>query len=134
MVTGRVRRRARFLPKCAPVRVRLLLAVLVALLAGGCGPGSGLSPRWGSTDGTLAVGLVTSGCAFERSGVRRDVVRALERQSGRRVVVLDGPTSVDDPAVKELAERLVKENPRLAGYDWHERRCTSHDDVLTAIT
>ncbi|HYR95685.1 MAG TPA: hypothetical protein VEM57_03070 [Candidatus Binatus sp.] len=47
--------------------------------------------------------------------------------------MLGSPVSVGEPGVKELAARLVKENPGLAGYDWRERRCAAHADVRTAV-
>jgi hypothetical protein len=115
-------------------RVPVVRLAAVLVLCGACGVRPGWVPEWAWTrDGAPAVGLLTSGSAFERSGVRRQVVRALERESKRRVVVLDGSASADDPGVKELVARITKENPSLARYDWRERRCAAHADVLTAI-
>ena len=108
-------------------RSRTLLVAL-GLVATAC------ALRGPRPDATLApVGLLTTGSAFERSGVREDVVRAVERASGRRVLVLGAPASVDSPRTKALAARLTKENPHVAGYDWREPRCTSHAAVLTAV-
>jgi hypothetical protein len=115
------------------VRSRIYSAALAVVLCGGCGLRSDWLPEWTGRGDGQPVGLLTSGSAFERSGVRRDVVRALEKQSGRKVLVLDGPASVDEAGVKELAARVKKENPALGGYDVRERQCAAHADVLTAL-
>ena len=82
--------------------------------------------------GAAPVGLLTEGSAFTRPGVREDVARAVERTTGRRVLLLDGPVSVEEPRMKALTARLAKENPGLARYDWREPQCAAQADVLTA--
>lgn len=76
---------------------------------------------------------MTEGSAFERPALRQDVLRALERTSGRRVLPLGATASVEEAGVKALAARLVQENPGLGRYDWREPHCGAHADVLTAL-
>src|SRR5438046_833728 len=111
-----------------------LLPLLVVALAGACGWRTGFQlPAPGPDTSARPVGLITTGSAFERAGVRRRVAETLERASQRRVVLLDAPASVRDAAVKDLAARLIRANPSIVGYDWRELRCASAG-VLTAIT
>src|SRR5438046_168299 len=112
-----------------------LLPLLVVALAGACGWRTGFQfPAPGPDTSARPVGLITTGSAFERAGVRRRVAERLERASQRRVVLLDAPASVRDAAVKDLAARLIRANPSIVGYDWRELRCASGAGVLTAIT
>src|SRR6059036_2451029 len=112
-----------------------LLPLLVGALAGACGWRTGFQlPAPGPDTSARPVGLITTGSAFERAGVRRRVAETLERASQRRVVLLDAPASVRDAAVKDLAARLIRANPSIVGYDWRELRCASGAGVLTAIT
>ena len=112
-----------------------LLPLLVVALAGACGWRTGFQlPAPGPDTSARPVGLITTGSAFERAGVRRRVAETLERASQRRVVLLDAPASVRDAAVKDLAARLIRANPSIVGYDWRELRCASGAGVLTAIT
>ena len=114
-----------------PVASRMFAAALALVLCGACGLRYPWEPDPGK--GAQPVALLTAGSAFQRSSVSRHVVRALERHARRRVLLLDAPVSVDEPSAKELAARLVKENPGVAGYDWRERRCATRVDVRTAI-
>ncbi|PYO33183.1 MAG: hypothetical protein DMD86_11250 [Candidatus Rokuibacteriota bacterium] len=112
-----------------------LLPLLVVALAGACGWRTGFQfPAPGPDTSARPVGLITTGSAFERAGVRRRVAETLERASQRRVVLLDTPASVRDAAVKDLAARLIRANPSIVGYDWRELRCASGAGVLTVIT
>ena len=112
-----------------------LLPLLVVALAGACGWRSGFQPfAPGPDTSARPVGLITTGAAFARAGVRQRVAEALQRASRRRVVLLDAPVSARDAAVKDLAARLIRENPSIAGYDWREPRCATGAGVLTAIT
>ena len=112
-----------------------LLPLLVIALAGACGWRTGFQPPAPGPDTSARpVGLITTGSAFARAGVRRRVAETLERASQRRVVLLDAPASVRDAAVKDLAARLIRANPSIVGYDWRELRCASGAGVLTAIT
>src|SRR2546430_14448137 len=63
------------------------------------------------------LALITAGSAFASAGVQRRVAEALERASRRRVVLLDAPVSARDAAVKDLAARLIREDPSILGYD-----------------
>src|SRR5437879_13079240 len=84
-----------------------LALLLAAVLGGSCAwrPGAASPP---DARGSLRpVALVAAGSAFERPGLRAGIVRALERGTGRRVVVLERPTSARDAEAKELAARLV---------------------------
>src|SRR5256886_7309941 len=95
-----------------------LLPLLVGALAGACGWRTGFQlPAPGPDTSARPVGLITTGSAFERAGVRRRVAETLERASQRRVVLLDAPASVRDAAGKEPAARLITAQPSLAGYD-----------------
>src|SRR5438309_6091691 len=112
-----------------------LLPLLVGALAGACGWRTGFQPfAPGPDTSARPVGLITTGSAFARAGVQRRVAEALERASRRRVVLLDAPVSARDAAVKDLAARLIRENPSIVGYDWREPRCATGAGVLTAIT
>src|SRR5438552_17589286 len=100
-----------------------LLSLLVVALAGACGWRSGFQPfAPGPDTSARPVGLITTGAAFARAGVRQRVAEALQRASRRRVVLLDAPVSARDAAVKDLAARLSRENPSIVGYDWREPR------------
>src|SRR5438445_4982581 len=112
-----------------------LLPLLVVALAGACGWRTGFQPfAPGPDTSARPVGLITTGSAFARAGVQRRVAEAFERASRRRVVLLDAPVSARDAAVKDLAARLIRENPSIVGYDWREPRCATGAGVLTAIT
>jgi len=112
-----------------------LLRLLVVALAGACGWRTGFQPfAPGPDTSARPVGLITTGSAFARAGVQRRVAEALERASRRRVVLLDAPVSARDASVKDLAARLIRENPSIVGYDWREPRCATGAGVLTAIT
>src|SRR5213593_4543807 len=112
-----------------------LLRLLVVALAGACGWRTGFQPfAPGPDTSARPVGLITAGSAFASAGVQRRVAEALERASRRRVVLLDAPVSARDAAVKDLAARLIRENPSIVGYDWREPRCATGAGVLTAIT
>jgi len=112
-----------------------LLRLLVVALAGACGWRTGFQPfAPGPDTSARPVGLITAGSAFASAGVQRRVAEALERASRRRVVLLDAPVSARDVAVKDLAARLIRENPSIVGYDWREPRCATGTGVLTAIT
>src|SRR5256886_4634844 len=112
-----------------------LLPLLVGALAGACGWRTGFQlPAPGPDTSARPVGLITTGSAFERAGVRRRVAETLERASQRRVVLLDAPASVRDAAVKDLAARLIRANPSIVGYDWRELRCASGAGGLTPLT
>src|SRR2546430_7309297 len=96
-----------------------LLPLLVGALAGACGWRTGFQlPAPGPDTSARPVGLITTGSAFERAGVRRRVAETLERASQRRVVLLDAPASVRDAAGKDPAARPSRANPSLGGDDW----------------
>ena len=111
------------------------MALLVLLLlAGGCGWHLGPAaapPR--PVAGARPIALVTTGSALGNAAAIERVRGELVRQTGHPVVVLDRPVAPQDPAVRELAGRLAKDHPAVAGYDWRERRCTTDPAVLTAI-
>src|SRR5207244_5690414 len=112
-----------------------LLRLLVVALAGACGCRSGFQPfAPGPDTSARPVGLITTGAAFARAGVRQRVAEALQRASRRRVVLLDAPVSARDAAVKDLAARLIREHPAIAGYESREPRCAHGAGVLPAIT
>src|SRR2546429_3602811 len=95
------------------------LPLLAGARAGACGWRTGFQlPARGPDPSARPVGLITTGSAFERAGVRRRVAETLERASQRRVVLLDAPASVRDAAVKDLAARLIRANPSIVGDDW----------------
>jgi len=115
-------------------RSHALVGVLALIACAACGLEQGSRP--GSGDASNArppVGLLTEGSAFDRPGVREEVVKAVERVVRRRVLVLGAEASMDETDVRALAARLTKENHALARYDWREPRCAAHVDVLTAI-
>jgi len=112
-----------------------LLPLLAVALAGACGWPTGFQALAPEPDTSARpIGLITTGSAFAHAGVQQRVAETLERASQRRVVLLEAPASVHDAAVKDLAARLIRANPSLAGYDWRELRCGSGAGVLTAIT
>ncbi|HYY06673.1 MAG TPA: hypothetical protein VE997_08840 [Candidatus Limnocylindria bacterium] len=114
-------------------RSRTLALLLAAVLGGGCGwrPGAASPPDAGGS--LRPIALVATGSAFEQPGVRAAIVRALERGTGRRVVVLERPTSARDREARDLAARLARQNSSVARYDWREPRCGAQADVLTAL-
>ena len=111
---------------------RTVLLATVLLVAAACG----LRPDWTpdpSPGAAAPVALLTEGTAFDRPGLRDEVARAVARVSGRRVLVLGAPASVEESSAQELAARLTKANPGLRRYDWREPHCRAEGDVLTAI-
>jgi len=111
---------------------RLFATVLVLLVCAAC---AGRSPwaRVPVPSDVRGVALVVDGPAAGRPEVRRSLKQAVERASGRLVVLIDSETSPDDAAVKTLAARLMKANPSIASYDWRKRRCRATGPVLTAL-
>src|SRR5437870_2732489 len=110
-----------------------LLRLLVVALAGACGWRTGFQPfAPGPDTSARPVGLITAGSAFASAGVQRRVAEALERASRRRVVLLDAPVSARDAAVKDLAARLIRENPSIVGYDWRQPRCATGAAALAS--
>src|SRR2546428_7150949 len=96
-----------------------LLPRLGGALAGASGWRTAFQlPAPGPDTSARPVGLITTGSAFERAGVRRRVAETLERASQRRVVLLDAPASVRDAAVKDLAARPIQANPAILGDGW----------------
>jgi hypothetical protein len=113
------------------LRSRTVLLTTV-LLVGACA----FRPDWApdpAPGAAAPVALLTEGTAFDRSGLRDQVAHAVARVSGRRVLVLGAPASVDETSVQELAARLRKTNPGLRRYDWREPHCKAEGDVLTAV-
>jgi hypothetical protein len=79
------------------------------------------------------VGVITEGSAFERPGVRRQVIDSIQRLIQRPVVSIDVPASPGDPAMTSLAARLVKEYPAIGAYNRREPQCAADSAVLTGL-
>src|SRR3989442_15155523 len=85
------------------------LPLLVGALAGACGWRTGFQlPAPGPDTSARPVGLITTGSAFERAGVRRRVAETLERASQPRVVLLDAAASARGAAVDGAARRAAR--------------------------
>jgi hypothetical protein len=117
-------RRSTFLP----------IALLTALSVG-CGllPQQAAHPPLPETAERSSVGVIAEGSAFARPGVTEGVVRLLEYKTGRRVFLFSPPPASTDLQWQTTAAALLKANPSLARYDWHEPHCTAYWAVLPAL-
>jgi len=116
-------RRSTFLP----------IALLTALSVG-----CGLLPQQAAhqlpeTAERSSVAVIAEGSAFARPGVTEGVVRLLEYKTGRRVFLFSPPPASTDLQWQTTAAALLKANPSLARYDWHEPHCTAYWAVLPAL-
>src|SRR5262249_52644766 len=112
----------------------LPIAVLTALSAA-CGllPQQAAPPPLPASAERSAVAAITEGSAFTRPGVTEGVMRLLEYKTGRRVFLFSPPPASTDLQCQTTAASLLKANPSLARYDWHEPRCTAYWAVLPGL-
>jgi hypothetical protein len=115
-------------------RTILLTSSLVMALGSACAPPwrATLAPPSASVSGP-SVGLIAEGTAFERSGVRDEVIQALERATQRWVVSIEAGSPSDQVYLKGLQARLAREERSIASYDGREPRCASESVALAAV-
>jgi len=116
-------------------RSTLLPIALLTALSAACGllPREAAHPPLPETPERSSVAVITEGSAFARPGVTEGVMRLLEYKTGRRVFLFSPPPASTDLQWQTTAAGLLKANPSLARYDWHEPHCTAYWAALPAL-